>query len=287
MTGRLAMPEFQPGSVWLVGAGPGDPGLLTLHALKALEQADVVLHDSLVSPDILALVNPTARLEPVGKRAGRPSAKQLRISQRLVEHAAAGHRVVRLKNGDPFVFGRGGEEALSLAAASIPFRVVPGVTAGVAAPAYAGIPTTQRATAQSVAFVTGHHAGGGAARDVDWAGLAKSADTLVLYMGLSQIGKISRSLIAAGRSSVEPVAFLSDATTPLACRTVTTLGEAANVARTIDRSGPTLIVIGDVVDLHHVLDPLQQATPAVVLSDAIEAPATTSAFSSSARGSLS
>lgn len=277
MTARLAMPAFEPGTVWLVGAGPGDPGLLTLHALHALEQADVVLHDSLVSADILTLINANARLEPVGKRAGRPSAKQLRISQRLVKHAAAGCRVVRLKNGDPFVFGRGGEEALALAAASIPFRVVPGITAGVAAPAYAGIPTTQRATAQSVAFVTGHHAGGGGARDVDWAGLAKGADTLVLYMGLRQVGEISKALIEAGRSSIDPVAFLSDATTPLARRTVTTLGEAATVARSIDRSGPTLIVIGETVDLHQALEPHQQASPAVVVPETIAASVTPSA----------
>ncbi|MGI9488415.1 MAG: uroporphyrinogen-III C-methyltransferase [Geminicoccaceae bacterium] len=262
---RLQMPAFEPGTVWLVGAGPGDPGLLTLHALSALEQADVVLHDALVSADILALINPTARLEAVGKRAGRPSAKQLRISQCLIEHAAAGHRVVRLKNGDPFVFGRGGEEALALAAASIPFRVVPGITAGVAAPAYAGIPTTQRATAQSVAFVTGHHAGGGGARDVDWASLAKAADTLVLYMSLRQIGAISLDLMAGGRSTLDPVAFLTDATTPLERRNVTTLGEAASVARQIDQTGPTLIVIGNVVDLHDILCPLQQTTPAVAL----------------------
>ena len=276
MTSRLAMPEFRPGSVWLVGAGPGDPGLLTLHALHALEQADVVLHDSLVPTDILALVSPTARLESVGKRAGRPSAKQLQISHLLVEHAAAGRRVVRLKNGDPFVFGRGGEEALALAAASIPFRVVPGITAGVAAPAYAGIPTTQRATAQSVAFVTGHHAGGGAARDVDWAGLAKGADTLVLYMGLRQIGGIARALIESGRSSLDPVAFLTDATTPNEQRTVTTLGNAATVASQIARAGPTLIVIGEVVDMHAILAPLQQATPAAVVTQAIANPPRTS-----------
>ena len=223
---------------------------MTLHALSALERADVVLHDSLVSPDVLALINPAARLEAVGKRAGRPSANQLRISQRLVELATDGHRIVRLKNGDPFVFGRGGEEALALAAANIPFRVVPGITAGVAAPAYAGIPTTQRATAQSVAFVTGHHAGGGGARDVDWAAFAKAADTLVLYMSLRQIGGIARSLIEGGRSGHEPIAFLTDATTPIERRTVTTLGEAASVAGRIDQTGPTLIVIGNVVDLH-------------------------------------
>ena len=275
------MPEFQPGSVWLVGAGPGDPGLLTLHALVALEQADVVLHDSLVSPDILALINPSARLEPVGKRAGRPSAKQLHISHRLVKHAAAGCRVVRLKNGDPFVFGRGGEEALALAATSIPFRVVPGITAGVAAPAYAGIPTTQRATAQSVAFVTGHHAGGGTARDVDWSGLAKGADTLVLYMGLRQTGGIARALIEGGRSTLEPVAFLTDATTPNERRTVTTLGEAASVASQIDHAGPTLIVIGEVVDMHAILAPLQQSTPAAVMPNTIAAP-----LSPPAQGSL-
>lgn len=272
MTRHLAMPDFEPGSVWLVGAGPGDPGLLTLHALTALEQADVVLHDALIPADILALINPLARVEPVGKRAGRPSAKQLRISQRLVELATAGHRVVRLKNGDPFVFGRGGEEALALAAASIPFRVVPGITAGVAAPAYAGIPTTQRATAQSVAFVTGHHAGGGASRGVDWASLAKGADTLVLYMGVRQIGGIVRALIEGGRSILDPVAFLTDATTPLEQRIVTTLGEAASVAGQVDRSGPTLIVIGDVVDLHAILSPLQQTAPAAVITEAIDNP---------------
>ncbi len=264
MTGRLAMPVFEAGSVWLVGAGPGDPGLLTLHALHALNEADVVLHDALVPDDILALVNPTARLEPVGKRAGRPSAKQLRISHRLAQLAVAGHRVVRLKNGDPFVFGRGGEEVLALAAAKVPFRIVPGITAGVAVPAYAGIPATQRNVAQSVAFVTGHHAGGGAARDVDWAALARGADTLVLYMGLRQTEAVSRHLLEAGRAATEPVAFLTDGTTPMQRRIVTTLAESAAVARTIDHTGPTLIVIGEVVDFEEILCPLQQSAPAVV-----------------------
>ncbi len=272
MNAALAMPAFEPGSVWLVGAGPGDPGLLTLHALHALEQADVVLHDALVPAAILALVNPTTRLEPVGKRAGRPSAKQLRISQQLVEHAAAGRRVLRLKNGDPFVFGRGGEEALALAAAEIPFRVVPGITAGVAAPAYAGIPTTQRATAQSVAFVTGHHAGGGGARDVDWAALAQGADTLVLYMGLRQTGAIVSALIDAGRSPRDPVVFLTDATTAHERRMVTTLGDATARAAALDASGPTLIVIGEVVDMHAILAPMQQTTPAFIQPDIVNQP---------------
>lgn len=264
MTASLAMPTFQPGSVWLVGAGPGDPGLLTLHALHALEQADVVLHDSLVPEAILSLIGPQTRLEWVGKRAGRPSAKQIRISQRLVELAEQQLRVVRLKNGDPFVFGRGGEEVLALAAASIPFRIVPGITAGVAVPAYAGIPTTQRNIAQSVAFITGHHAGGGAARHVDWASLAKGADTLVLYMGLRQIEAISHHLLNAGRKPSQPVAILTDGTTPTQRRVITTLADAAAVAQRLDVEGPTLIVIGDVVDFQDVLTPLQQATPASV-----------------------
>lgn len=264
MTSRLAMPEFEPGSVWLVGAGPGDPGLLTLHAYHALQQADVVLHDALVPPEILALINPSTRLEAVGKRAGRPSARQLRISRRLVELAAAGCRVVRLKNGDPFVFGRGGEEVLALAAASIPFRIVPGITAGVAVPAYAGMPVTQRGTAQSVAFVTGHHAGGGPVRDIDWQALAKAADTIVLYMGLRQIEPISRHLLAGGRAASEPVAFLTDGATPMQRRVVTTLAEAPAIARGIDHSGPTLIVIGDVVAFSEMLGPLQQSSPAAL-----------------------
>lgn len=264
MNARLAMPVFEPGSVWLVGAGPGDPGLLTLHAIRALEQADVVLHDALVPDDILALVNPQARLESVGKRAGRPSARQLQISQRLVALAEAGLRVARLKNGDPFVFGRGGEEVLALTAASIPFRVVPGITAGIAVPAYAGIPTTQRNVAQSVAFVTGHHAGGGEVRDLDWQALAKGADTLVLYMGLRQIEVISRHLLNAGRGGGEPVAFLTDGTTSAQRRIVTTLGEAPETARRLDGQGPTLIVIGNVVDFANTLSPLQQSMPATV-----------------------
>lgn len=271
MNPRLAMPAFEPGSVWLVGAGPGDPGLLTLHACHALEQADVVLHDALVPSDILALIHPKARLEPVGKRAGRPSARQLRISQRLVELAGAGHRVVRLKNGDPFVFGRGGEEVLALATASIPFRIVPGVTAGVAVPAYAGIPTTQRNIAQSVAFVTGHHAGGGEARDVDWQALAKGADTIVLYMCLRQIEAVSRHLLGAGRAASEPVALLTDGTTQTQRHIITTLADAPDAARHIDDQGPTLIVIGDVVDFQEILGPLQQSMPATVQSTLPEA----------------
>jgi uroporphyrin-III C-methyltransferase len=274
MRARVLPPAFAPGSVWLVGAGPGDPGLLTLNALHALEQADVILHDALIAPEILALAG--ARLEAVGKRAGRPSAKQLRINQRLIERARAGLRVLRLKGGDPFVFGRGGEEALALAAAGIPFRIVPGITAGLAAPAAAGIPATHRTLAQSVAFVTGHNAGGGAPRAVDWAALAKGAQTIVVYMGLQRLAEIAQALLAAGRSPDEPVALLSDATTPRERRQQTSLGAAA-MSGGHDARGATLIVIGRVVELGALLAPWQASAPAAVALPDLAAPADLSA----------
>jgi uroporphyrin-III C-methyltransferase len=256
----LLPPAFAPASVWLVGAGPGDPGLLTLHAARALADADVILHDALIAPEILALKGAGARLEAVGKRAGRPSARQLRINQRLIDLARAQLRVVRLKGGDPFVFGRGGEEALALAAAGVPFRVVPGITSGLAAPAYAGIPATHRMRAQSVAFVTGHNAGGGGPRAVDWTALAKGAQTIVLYMGLQRLPEIATALLGAGRAPDEPVALLSEATTPRQRRTLTTLAAAAAIVDHAD-PGPTLIVIGPVVGLSELLSPWQQTAP--------------------------
>jgi uroporphyrin-III C-methyltransferase len=263
---RAGFPEISAGSVWLVGAGPGDPGLLTLHAVHALEQADVVLHDALVAPEILALCGPAVRLETVGKRAGQKSPKQLQINQRLIELARRDLRVVRLKGGDPMVFGRGGEEALALAAAGVPFRIVPGVTAGYGALAYAGIPATHRGLAQSVAFVTGHHAGGGEARDVDWPALAKGARTLVLYMALTRLPAITQALLAAGRDPHEPVAFLSEATTPRQRVRRTTLAEAAAVATPVDRTSATLIVIGPVVALSDLLSPWLETAPAAPLA---------------------
>ena len=157
---RLALPELEAGWVWLVGAGPGDPGLLTLHALNALRQADHVVYDALVDETVLEFANPRATLEYAGKRGGKPSPKQRDISSRLVELARAGKRVLRLKGGDPFVFGRGGEEALALVEAGIPFRIVPGVTAGIGGLGYAGIPVTHRDVNHAVTFVTGHMAGG-------------------------------------------------------------------------------------------------------------------------------
>jgi len=269
VTADLLPPAFAPGSVWLVGAGPGDPGLLTLHAVRALAEADVILHDALIAPEILTLAGARARLEAVGKRAGRPSARQLRINQRLIELARAQLRVVRLKGGDPFVFGRGGEEALALAAAGIPFRVVPGITSGLAAPAYAGIPATHRMRAQTIAFVTGHNAGGGGPRAVDWTALAKGAQTIVLYMGLRRLTEIATALLGAGRAPDEPVALLSEATTPRQRRTLTTLADAAAVSERADQ-GPTLIVIGPVVGLSELLSPWQQTAPAGVADAAAD-----------------
>jgi uroporphyrin-III C-methyltransferase len=258
---RAGFPAIAPGSVWLVGAGPGDPGLLTLHAVHALEQADVVLHDALVAPEILALCGPAARLEPVGRRAGQKSPRQLAINQRLIALARQNLRVVRLKGGDPLVFGRGGEEALALAAAGVPFRIVPGVTAGHGALAYAGIPATHRGRARSIAFVTGHQAG---APDVDWKALAQGADTLVLYMAAQRLPAIAEALLAAGRDPEDPVAILCDATTARQRCLRTVLGDAAALADGVDPAAATLIAIGPVVALGDVLAPWLEAAPATV-----------------------
>jgi len=266
---RLALPEFAPGSVWLVGAGPGDPGLLTLHAAHALACADVILHDALVAPEILALARPAAAFQAVGKRAGRPGPAQLRINQRLIDLARAGRRVLRLKGGDPFVFGRGGEEALALAAAGVPFRVVPGVTSGIGGLAYAGIPLTHRMLSPSVALVTGHGAGDGCPRGLDWAALARGTRTIVLYMGLRRLAEIAEALIAAGRNPEEPVALLSEATTARQRRVRTTLRDAAADGALIEPGAPTLIVIGPVVGLSDLLAADQQVAPARLVDHAL------------------
>ncbi len=252
----LVAPEFTPGTVWLVGAGPGDPGLLTLHAVHALANADVVLHDALVAPEILELA-PQARIEAVGKRAGAARTPQLRINQRLIDLARAGHRVVRLKGGDPLLFGRGGEEALALAAAGVPFRIVPGISAGIGGTAAAGIPTTHRGVAQSVAFATGH----GTGHEPEWEVFARSADVLVLYMALRRFDRIAPRLHAGGRAAEEPVAFISSATTPRQRVVLTTLAHAPGVAATIERAAPTLIVIGPVVSLRRLISPGQMSAP--------------------------
>lgn len=248
--GTLDLPAFEPGWVWLVGAGPGDPGLLTLHALNALQQADIVVFDALVDESVLKLARPGAEIEYAGKRGGKPSAKQRDISLRLIKWAKAGKRVLRLKGGDPFLFGRGGEEALALVGAGIPFRVVPGVTSGVGGLAYAGIPSTHRDINHAVTFVTGHTADD----RLNWAAISQGAPVLVIYMGLKQLPRIAAELIAAGRSENEPVAVVSQATTKNQRVLETVLGRAAHDVSASGIPAPALIVVGEVVRLRAGLD---------------------------------
>src|ERR1043166_970355 len=224
------MPVFEPGSVWLAGAGPGEPGLLSLLAVHGLNQADVVVYDALVDENILAFARPAAICEFAGKRGGKPSPKQRDISLRLIELAREGKRVLRLKGGDPFVFGRGGEEALALVAARIPFRIVPGISAGIGGLAYAGIPVTHRDVNSAVTFVTGHDASGLVPDSVDWQALAKGAPVLVIYMALKHLEQIAGRLIAGGRRADEPVAIVSKATTVEQRVLETRLGRASQDA---------------------------------------------------------
>ncbi len=251
---RLGLPDFTPGSVWLVGAGPGDPGLLSALALHALDRADVVVYDALVDPRILALAPAGAQLDYAGKRGGRPSPSQPDISARLIRLAREGRRVLRLKGGDPCVFGRGGEEALALAEAAIPFRIVPGITAGIGGLAYAGIPVTHRDINSAVTFVTGHSSGGAVPNGIDWEAIARGSPVIVLYMGLRQLGAIAARLIAAGRRADEPVAIVSKATTPAQRVLITSLAVAAVAAAEAGIQGPTIIAVGEVVRLRAALD---------------------------------
>ena len=246
--------ELRPGWVWLVGAGPGDPALLTLAAMHALGQADIVVYDALVDERILSLARTGAVLEYAGKRGGRPSPKQRDISLRLVEHARAGRRVVRLKGGDPFVFGRGGEEGLTLVDHGLPFRIVPGISAGIGGLAYAGIPVTHRETNHAVTFLTGHDASGLVPDAVDWQGVARGSPVIVIYMGLKHIERIAERLVAAGRGRHEPVAFVCEATTGRQRVVETTLGEAAATVAREGVAAPAIIVVGEVVRLRSALD---------------------------------
>lgn len=249
-------PVLEPGWVWLVGAGPGDPGLLTLHALNALMQAEVVLHDALVDARVLAWVRGDARIEPVGKRGGRASAAQESISAALIRHAGAGRRVVRLKAGDPFVFGRGGEEATALAEAGLPFRVVPGITAGIGGLAGAGVPVTHRDHGQAVAFVTGHDRDGALPARIDWAALARAVPVIVLYMAARTLPRIAERLIAAGRAPGEPVVIVMNATLPDERVVETTLARAGEDMARHGLGAPVIICIGRVVELRALLVPV-------------------------------
>jgi uroporphyrin-III C-methyltransferase len=248
------LPALEPGSVWLAGAGPGEPGLLSLLALHGLKQADIVVYDALVDERILAMARRGAVREYAGKRGGKPSAKQRDISLRLIELARDGKRVLRLKGGDPFVFGRGGEEALALVAAGIPFRIVPGISAGIGGLAYAGIPVTHRDVNSAVTFITGHDASGLVPDSVDWAALAKGAPVLVIYMALKHIEQIAHRLIAGGRRPSEPVAIVAKATTAEQRVLETTLEAAARDAAAAKIEPPAMVVVGEVVRLRAGLD---------------------------------
>lgn len=251
----LDLPAIEPGWVWLVGAGPGDPGLLSLLALRALQTADVVVYDALVDERVLGLARPDCEMIYAGKRGGRPSPKQPAITAQLVSLAQAGRRVLRLKGGDPFVFGRGAEEAMDLTAASIPYRVVPGITAGIGGLAYAGIPATARDVNAAVTFVTGHAADGNVPGSLDWESLAKGSPVLVLYMAIKHLPQIVERLIAYGRNPDMPAAAVTEATTPRQRVVVATLATLDDAIKAAGLEPPAIVVIGDVVGLRDSMQP--------------------------------
>ncbi len=246
-------PELKPGWVWLCGAGPGDPGLLTLHAVNALRQADVVVYDALVQESILSWA-PNAEHVYAGKRGGKPSAKQRDISLHLVELAREGKRVLRLKGGDPFVFGRGGEEAQTLIQHDIPVRIIPGISAGIGGLAYAGIPVTHRDVNQSVTFVTGHDQSGNTPQSLDWEAISRGSQVLVIYMGMKHLDQIVTSLLDAGRPASEPVGIVTNATTEAQQVLETTLGAAVADVASSGLEPPAIICVGRSVLMRQVLD---------------------------------
>ncbi|MDQ6952062.1 MAG: uroporphyrinogen-III C-methyltransferase [Mariprofundaceae bacterium] len=232
------------GEVALVGAGPGDANLLTLAAAKLISDCDVIVHDALVSDAIMAMADQDAQLVFAGKRGGKPSASQQDICDTLVRLAQENKRVVRLKGGDPFVFGRGGEEIRALANKHIPFRVIPGITSGIAAPAMAGIPVTDRTVNASLAFLTGHEAEGKSR--MDWQALVAAFPVLVIYMGTRNLSKIAVNLVDAGMKKTTPVAVLHAVSLPTETQDYGTLAEV--ISGDLVGISPAIVVIGDVVD---------------------------------------
>ena len=251
-------PIFSPGWVWLCGAGPGDPGLLTLHALNGLTQADVVVFDALVNKEILEWA-PNAELIYAGKRGGKPSAKQRDISLHLIELAKLGKRVLRLKGGDPFVFGRGGEEAQTLVQNFIPIRIIPGISAGIGGLAYAGIPVTHRDVNQAVTFVTGHDQNGNTPSSLNWSAISEGSQVIVVYMGMKHIDHIRMSLLNAGRDKNEPVAVVTSSTSLKLHVLETTLENCAQDIKAAHLTPPAIICIGRAVLMRQVLDWQAQA----------------------------
>jgi uroporphyrinogen III methyltransferase / synthase len=250
------------GSVALVGAGPGDPGLMTVRGLALLRRAEVVVYDRLVDPRLLEEAPLDAMRIFAGKASGCHTMPQERINALLVAYARRGRRVVRLKGGDPFVFGRGGEEAGALAEAGIPFEIVPGVSSAVAVPAYAGIPVTHRGTASSFAVVTGHEDDDKDSESVDWARLGTAVETLVILMGARSVPRIARALLGAGRRPDTPVALIRWGTTDAQETVVGRLDEIATLAGAVRLAPPVVIVVGDVVALRERLAWLAHDSPA-------------------------
>ncbi len=250
---ELSPPITKPGMVYLVGAGPGDPGLFTLKGKNLLECADVVVYDALVSPQILAMVNSQAEQINAGKRRGAHSMLQPEITQLLIDKAQTAAIVVRLKGGDPFVFGRGGEEMAGLIEAGVPVEVVPGITAGVAVPAYAGIPITHRDCSSSVTFVTGHEAAGKYKPEVNWQAIAHGSKTIVIYMGIHNMSHIVQELLAAGLSPQTPVALIRWGTRPEQEELISSLGSVVADMTAASFQPPAIAVIGAVVNMHSLL----------------------------------
>ncbi|MEM7241179.1 MAG: uroporphyrinogen-III C-methyltransferase [Pseudomonadota bacterium] len=251
---KSGWPTLEPGWVWLCGAGPGDPGLLTLHGLNALRQADVVVYDALVGDEILYWVGPKAELLYAGKRGGKPSPLQKDISEKLILLAKEGKRVLRLKGGDPFVFGRGGEEAQTLVKAGIPIRIIPGISAGIGGLAYAGIPVTHRDVNQTVTFMTGHDQSGETPTSINWKAVSDGSHVIVLYMAIKHLERIAQELLDAGRPKDEPVALVSSATTEDEIVYETTLSGILNDPEVKEIKPPSIICIGRAVLLRQALD---------------------------------
>ncbi|MGG1396876.1 uroporphyrinogen-III C-methyltransferase [Bacillus salipaludis] len=242
------------GKVYLVGAGPGDPDLITVKGLRCLQQADVILYDRLVNPELLQHAKADAQLVYCGKLPNYHTMKQETINHFLVKYAKKGYTVVRLKGGDPFVFGRGGEEAEECVKHHVPFEVVPGITAGIAASAYAGIPVTHRTLSKSFAFITGHQAAGDKEAEHQWAHLAKAVDTICVYMGVSHLPTIVQQLVENGKSADTPIALVHWGTLSDQRTVVGTLGTIEARVKNAKIANPSMIVIGEVVRLHDRLN---------------------------------
>jgi uroporphyrin-III C-methyltransferase len=246
------LPDFPPGEVWLAGAGPGDPGLLTLYALHALRTADDIVHDALVDPRILELAGKQAKLIFAGKRGGRPSSEQGDINDLLIERARMGRRVLRLKGGDPFVFGRGGEEALALTRAGLRFRIIPGITSGLAAAALAGIPATMRQTNHAVILAAGSRAADGTS-NVEWEKLARAGQPIILYMPMANLAEIMSAFERGGMLRDTPAVIISAATTSEERVIETQLSTAAADAAKHDITAPAIVIVGAVAAMRQQL----------------------------------